>query len=83
MSASLVGSEMCIRDRQSHDVAAWLKWRDYSMAAKGGDDRSSRSTSSNKRKNRKGRKKGKSRSKTPDRKKGKANIAMDQGAADG
>eukprot|EP00969_Alexandrium_andersonii_P112853 4988211-Alexandrium_andersonii.AAC.1 len=40
--------------QQSHDVSAWLKWRDYSMAAKGGGDRSSRSTSSNKRKNRKG-----------------------------
>eukprot|EP00975_Prorocentrum_lima_P033639 7060561-Prorocentrum_lima.AAC.1 len=22
----------------SHDVAAWLKWRDFNFAAKGGDD---------------------------------------------
>eukprot|EP00969_Alexandrium_andersonii_P240292 10607610-Alexandrium_andersonii.AAC.1 len=51
----------------------------------GGGDNSSRSTSGNKRKGkgRKGRKKGKSRSRMPGKKKGKANVCMDQGAVEG
>eukprot|EP00969_Alexandrium_andersonii_P053457 2350536-Alexandrium_andersonii.AAC.1 len=64
----------------SHDVGAWLEWRDYNFAARGGGD-SSRSTSNKQRKGHKGRQKGKSRSRTPDKKGGgKANVAMDQNA---
>eukprot|EP00969_Alexandrium_andersonii_P256925 11358526-Alexandrium_andersonii.AAC.2 len=59
------------------------KWRDYNFAAEGGGGGSSRSTSGNRRKGRKGRKKGKSRSQTPDKKNGKANVVMDQITAEG